>query len=192
LLGCCLLVLFGPANNPNVHLADPQVTFSQYPFGLFFFSSLALAHFLDSLAESSTASREAKRVACGAVGGIIGGLSNAFAKSAVSGSRAQNFLGYLIVVGLAAACALLQIVFLNRALARFHAFRIVPIYQTVLLIAATMSGAIAFDEFQGFSLFAWIMFCAGVAVACVGVAVLASSPSLGSDSVADKDVEDTS
>ena len=200
LAGSMVLVTFGPREkslSEEVHQSlrlsnDPQIQFSQWRFFVYFFSSLIVAVFLDYLSDSQTAGRETKRIACGAVGGIVGGLSNCFAKSAVSSPASVNIYAYGFVVCLAISCAVLQLVALNRALARFNAFRIIPIYQTTLLIAATFSGGLAFNEFEGFGVVRWMAFATGIFLAILGMAILSSSPSLASDSLAEKDLDDIS
>ena len=143
LMGSAALVFFGPRRDPAA--VDPQTVFSQWSFATFFFLSLAGALSLDGLSDSQSASKDARRMACGAVGGVVGGLSNVFSKSAVV-SGVPSSPAQFIVLALAALCALLQLMALNRALARFPPFVIVPVYQVSLLLAATASGIITFDQ----------------------------------------------
>ena len=121
------------------------------------------------------------RIAAGATGGLVGGLSNLFAKAAVdfnSGNQipeeANDYGSFILVVVIAIGLALSQLMFLNNALASFPAVQIVPIYQTTLIVAATISGGIAFNEFDEFPLFQYFGFSCGVMVSILGVAFLTS------------------
>ena len=168
LVGCVTLVAFGPRREPVP--VDPLTVFSQYSFAVLFFASLLGALALDGVADFNSVSKDLRRLCLGSVGGIVGGLSNVFAKSAVVSGGAHNRTETIILV-LAGLCSLLQLLALNRALARYPPFAIVPVYQVSLLIAATVSGIISFDydEFMEFSWFQLAGFVGGVALCVAGI-----------------------
>ena len=128
------------------------------------------------LSSAKTENKLFRRIAAGGTGAMVGGLSNVFAKSAVefySGnqveSEAEDYVTFIVIIGIAVSLALGQLMLLNSALANFSAVQVIPIYQTILCIAATISGGIAFDEFRDMQVLQGLGFLVGVMVAAFGV-----------------------
>lgn len=170
LLGMAVVVAMGPQNRGE-----------KSSFGSLGRSSfiLVIISYCGSLAWMNLARTENKmlqRIFAGSSSAIVGGLSNVFAKSAVefySGnqvlSERDDFTTFSLVAAIALGLAISQLMLLNHALAQYSAVQIIPIYQTCLCIAATMSGGIAFDEFRDLTLFQLFFFAFGVGLAVFGV-----------------------
>jgi hypothetical protein len=179
LLGTVIIVWLGPENRGQ---KNTFWLFLNPKFGLLVLIYSGIGALLESASRSQN--KLYRRISSGATGGIVGGLSNVFAKSAAdfySGNHVideqHDFGTFALVVIIALGLAISQLMFLNSALANYAAVQVVPIYQTTLIIFATISGGVAFDEFGGFSLLQYVGFSFGVCISVIGVAVLASSSS---------------
>lgn len=189
LLGMSLVVWFGPGDS----VSKPSPT---GPFALFaqprfqalgaLYCSISLG--LEGAKTKPELSKSTRRVAASAVGGVVGGLSNVFAKSAVefySGKRTggdQDYVSFCLVAGIALLLAGTQIALFNQALANFPVAHVVPVYMTSLMLSSTISGGVAFDEFRGFSLARSLGFTCAMLVCVAGVGFLSTSSSSSSSS----------
>ena len=216
LMGCVVVVLAGPGGEsppPPPSQTQPQPFQSGRPasllqavfgpsFFVFFLTSVGLVFALESYAERSDANAVLARAAASASGGVLGGLTNVFAKAAVdslgalslsssdaeglgkpppttsSGMARLTLVPLLAVAMLASSLGTLQIVSLNRSLARFSALGVIPIYQVSLLLSASLSGGVAFGELYGLGFLRLVAFFLGMVLSCLGVSVLASSPQM--------------
>jgi len=180
LLGTVVIVALGPANREQKNTFWLLLKPSFVLLVTLYFSIGAL---LETVKHQS---RRLRRIAAGALGGLVGGLSNVFAKAAIDFHAGNHVdvekndqFNFLIVASIAFALAASQLMFLNQALAAYSAMHIVPVYQTTLIIAATVSGGVAFEEFADFSTLRYIGFGSGVCLSIFGVILLVSASSSG-------------
>ena len=118
-----------------------------------------------------------------AIGGLCGGWTGVLVKSLVSvladsmasgsGANWATVWPWLLLAALAASLAC-QLSFLNSALARHEANRVVPIYQCTLVLANIAAGVATWGELLGGGSGAGALaaFFLGCATACAGVVVL--------------------
>jgi len=170
LVGMAIVVAMGPQSHGR------KASFYMLVRPTFVFVVLSYAAIIGWLHSAKSEDKSFRRIAAGAIGAMVGGLSNVFAKSAVefySGnqvkSESNDYITFYMIIVIALGLALSQLMLLNSALANFTAVQVIPIYQTTLCIAATVSGGIAFDEFRDMTLVQGICFVAGVMISALGV-----------------------
>ena len=69
--------------------------------------------------------------------------------------------------------AVSQIYWINMGLARYDALLQVPVFFVVWTMFDVIGGGIYYDEFSGFKTHQFILFCGGITIIFIGVAVLA-------------------
>ncbi|KAH9254731.1 hypothetical protein BASA81_007282 [Batrachochytrium salamandrivorans] len=203
LLGMSLVVWFGPGeglSKPAVG-TGPFVIFTLPRFQVLGVLYCGVSLGLESAKINMGLNKSTRRVAASAVGGVVGGLSNVFAKSAVefySSKRTretvggeQDYVSFCLVAAIALLLAGTQIALFNQALASFPVAHVVPVYMTSLMLSSTLSGGVAFDEFRDFSLARCLGFTCAMLVCVMGVAFLSfsSSSSLSPSSLSPGDEE---
>lgn len=160
-------------------LQEPAYFSSKFMF--FLVCIIVLSIYLLRLIDSKRMS-ERKLIASGCLPGLLGGLSTVFAKGAVDGLSKKLTIELFLFLGLAASAAATQLIFLNRALERYQAIKVIPIYQITLLVSASMSGGLAFQEFKEYTILTWIVYCIGVTFSVCGVFLLSASQANQQDS----------
>ena len=193
LAGCVIVVWAGPSGE-EAHGGVQDALFGRRFFA-FFVASTAFALALDWAGESPRVAPALARVAWSAVGGVVGGLTNVFAKGAVDATKTRSvaatvgvgvgasaaaspLLLWTSAAALASALGAIQLAYLNRGLAKFSALAVIPVYQVTLLSFSTLSGGVAFGELDGMGPARAAAFVLGIALSCAGVALLAGSPLL--------------
>eukprot|EP00698_Gefionella_okellyi_P003137 TRINITY_DN12931_c0_g1_i1.p1 TRINITY_DN12931_c0_g1~~TRINITY_DN12931_c0_g1_i1.p1 ORF type:complete len:474 (-),score=99.18 TRINITY_DN12931_c0_g1_i1:235-1656(-) len=113
-------------------------------------------------------------------GGLIGSITVLFAKATSELVRVTLFendnqlvygLSYAII-GAFLFCAISQLFFLNRSLARYDATYIIPVYYGTWVAFSITGGQLYYQEFEGFTVAQWIMYFLGVALVLLGVVLL--------------------
>lgn len=181
MMGMALVIWFGPSpqQQQTQQKTTPFALLAKPTFELLVAVYLTMCATMETAKSNLTLSRFWRRIAAGAVGGVVGGLSNVFAKSAIEYySQQQQSMAYFqfyLVVCIALLLAGAQIALFNQALASFPVITVVPVYMTSLMIFSTVSGGVAFDEFKNFGVLRSLAFCSGMLTCVCGVAFLSSS-----------------
>ena len=100
----------------------------------------------------------------------------------------RHFPPYLALLGLLFT-APLQLYLLDTALTGSAVKYAVPVYQALLILLTTAAGGVFFGEFEMMTGQQQLAFCAGVATAAVGLAVLSASGGEAADEVAPHEPE---
>ena len=95
----------------------------------------------------------------------------------------RHFPPYLALLGLLFT-APLQLYLLDTALTGSSVSYAVPVYQALLILLTTAAGGVFFGEFETMTRPQLLSFCAGVATAALGLAVLSASGGQAADEVA--------
>ena len=69
-----------------------------------------------------------------------------------------------------------QLRFLNSGLAKHESIKIVPIYQTTIVVSGVLSGLIVWDEISVQTASSFVWFLVGLSLSCAGVLVLSFKP----------------
>lgn len=120
-----------------------------------------------------------KVFAYGMLAGAMGGQSVVFAKATVEiikaamvGAASMLSAAPWLVGGLTAALLVTQLRVLNAGLAEFPALTMIPVYQSVWILASTLSGLIYFAEWGGLTGVQQGCFVFGTALTLAGIGVL--------------------
>ncbi|KAA0162366.1 hypothetical protein FNF27_08075 [Cafeteria roenbergensis] len=120
-----------------------------------------------------------KVFAYGMLAGAMGGQSVVFAKATVEiikaamvGAASMLSAAPWLVGGLTALLLLTQLRVLNAGLAEFPALTMIPVYQSVWILASTLSGLIYFAEWGGLTGVQQGCFVFGTALTLAGIGVL--------------------
>jgi drug/metabolite transporter (DMT)-like permease len=118
---------------------------------------------------------QCKKFAWGSISGSIGGLF-VFTKCALSfldqGSEPWGHWECYVIILTAIGCALGGVVLLNEGLRRYDAVFITPVYQGLIIVVGSLSGAAFFDELRGFSTWGYVTFLGALAAIAVGLYVV--------------------
>ncbi|KAI9164513.1 hypothetical protein H9P43_008372 [Blastocladiella emersonii ATCC 22665] len=132
-----------------------------------------------TLTEDSVAMRVLLPFSYASMGGVLGGLTVMFAKSAAElismTTQGQNQFDNIATYGILAGILVTgvgQVYYINQGLSRYDALLQVPCFYVVYTLASIVSGGVYFNEFATFSSFQFIMFIVGVSLTFVGVAFL--------------------
>eukprot|EP00457_Paulinella_chromatophora_P008858 gb/GEZN01008907.1/.p1 GENE.gb/GEZN01008907.1/~~gb/GEZN01008907.1/.p1 ORF type:complete len:407 (-),score=46.41 gb/GEZN01008907.1/:2-1222(-) len=118
------------------------------------------------------------RVACGCIGGVLGGnfflvkcTTLLFELSVYDHSIWLDWRSYAIFAA-TIFCSLGGFILLNSALRQYPAVDIVPLYQCAIMIAGSSSALAFFQDWAGFKLWQCIVFPIGLALTMIGIPVL--------------------
>lgn len=100
----------------------------------------------------------------------------------------RHFPPYLALLGLLFT-APLQLYLLDTALTGSAVSYAVPVYQALLILLTTAAGGVFFGEFETMTRQQLLAFCAGVATAALGLAVLSASGGQAADEIAPQEPE---
>ena len=214
LLGVTLVSVFGPAASHPVTEQEVMDDFQKPGFGLFAGASLltvtlwvialvlpevrarcsrTITAVLPPQAERASALVATALSAYSAA--VCGALCQLFVKvvAVTLHEAGGNFAGphspcralppYLALLGLV-CCAPLQLYLLDTALTGSAVSYAVPVYQALLIVLTTAAGGVFFGEFETMGREQRLAFCAGVATAALGLAVLSASGGQAADEVA--------
>jgi len=214
ILGVTLVSVFGPASSHGVTEQEIMSDFQKPGFGLFAGTSLltvslwvialvlpdvrarcsrTITVVLPPQAERAsalvaTALSAYSAAVCGAlcqlfVKVVAVTLHEAGGDFAGPHSPWRHFPPYLALLGLLFT-APLQLYLLDTALTGSSVSYAVPVYQALLILLTTAAGGVFFGEFETMTRPQLLSFCAGVATAALGLAVLSASGGQAADEVA--------
>jgi uncharacterized membrane protein len=121
------------------------------------------------------------RLALTFISPLIGGLCNGFAtwgakavttalgRDSSTALSQPQFYGFVV---LAIVSVLMQVHFLNRGLAAAPALRIVPIFQSTVVLSNALGGIAFFHDLRTASAGNIVLFCFGAIVLCIGILTL--------------------
>ncbi|KAI8811725.1 hypothetical protein BJ742DRAFT_674422 [Cladochytrium replicatum] len=116
------------------------------------------------------------------LGGLMATITVLFAKSTIhllsttivgGDNQYDNILAYVITM-VTVITAVSQVYWINMGLQRYDALLQVPVFYVVWTLFDVIGGGIYFDEFKDFTTVKYILFCSGVAIIFMGVAILAT------------------
>ena len=191
--GTAVAIIFANHADPELTLADIVTAFGS-PRALAYTAvamtaATAVAVLLRACARTpasalSRAAYAGDAAGRAALGGLFAGWTGVLVKALTSTLMASLAAGsaanwrtawpWLFLAGLAASLSL-QLAYLNSALARHAASRVVPVYQVTLVFANIVAGVVYWDELigNGGGATTSAVFFTGVAIALAGVVVLA-------------------
>merc|ERR1740117_425618 len=219
ILGVTLVSVFGPASSHGVTEQEIMNDFQKPGFGLFAGTSLlTVTLWVIALALPDARARcsrmitaalppQAERISalvatalsaysaavCGAlcqlfVKVVAVTLHEAGGDFAGPHSPWRHFPPYLALLGLLFT-APLQLYLLDTALTGSAVSYTVPVYQALLILLTTAAGGVFFGEFETMTGQQLLSFCAGVATAALGLAVLSASGGQAADEVVPEEPE---
>ncbi|KAI8811268.1 hypothetical protein BJ742DRAFT_674804 [Cladochytrium replicatum] len=116
------------------------------------------------------------------LGGLMATITVLFAKSTIhllsttivgGNNQYDNILAYVITL-VTIITAVSQVYWINMGLQRYDALLQVPVFYVVWTLFDVVGGGIYFDEFKDFTTVKYILFCSGVSIIFMGVAILAT------------------
>lgn len=115
-----------------------------------------------------------------ALGGLMATITVLFAKSSVhlldltivEGNNQFKSIESFLIAGVTVLTALNQIYWINMGLQRYDALLQIPVFYVVWTLFDVIGGGVYFDEFAHFSDLQMAMFCGGVFIIFIGVAIL--------------------
>ncbi|KAI8893549.1 magnesium transporter NIPA-domain-containing protein [Globomyces pollinis-pini] len=114
------------------------------------------------------------------LGGLMGTLTVLFAKATIhlitetmaGQNQFKDFSAFFFTI-ITLTTAVSQVYWINMGLARYDALLQIPVFYVVWTLFDIIGGGIYYDEFKGYSLKKFILFCFGIMIIFSGVIVLA-------------------
>jgi hypothetical protein len=131
-----------------------------------------------------------------ALGGMMASYTVLFAKSLINllvtsifegDNQFTSFIAWVILI-VTVVTAVSQVYWINMGLKKYDAMLQVPVFFTIWVLLDIVGGGIYYDEFRGFTVEKYVLFCVGVLTVFFGVALLAKRLAL----LAKEDVGDSS
>ncbi|KAF9354783.1 NIPA-like protein 3 [Mortierella sp. NVP85] len=130
-----------------------------------------------------------------ALGGMMASYTVLFAKSLINllvtsifegDNQFTSFIAWVILI-VTVVTAVSQVYWINMGLKKYDALLQVPVFFTIWVLLDIVGGGIYYDEFRGFTVKKYVLFCVGVLTVFFGVALLAKRLAL----LAKEDVGDS-
>eukprot|EP00512_Aurantiochytrium_limacinum_P001141 CAMPEP_0171489180 /NCGR_PEP_ID=MMETSP0958-20121227/2613_1 /TAXON_ID=87120 /ORGANISM="Aurantiochytrium limacinum, Strain ATCCMYA-1381" /LENGTH=712 /DNA_ID=CAMNT_0012022363 /DNA_START=120 /DNA_END=2258 /DNA_ORIENTATION=- len=194
-LGCIISVAFASHENEIYTIEELLGLYATLRFVIYAVTIVALlvgglifVHFIESVVRKhGTRSRKYRklfryhRFSYAFLSGVAGAQSVLFAKT-LDGLLVASFTGhsriflahfgsYLVIVAMFSSM-ILQVYWLNCALARFDALYVVPVFQAQWIVFGVVGGGVFYGEFSGFSFGQAVAFLSGVIMTVLGVYIL--------------------
>eukprot|EP01084_Bolivina_argentea_P219527 372309_1 len=190
--GSTIAVIFGPkSEGPDPTIDELIDNWTQLPFVIFFsiLTGIAIIDFIGVKYYEmlNFNSKEQTKIIYGrhylmisyvSLAAYFGSINVLFMKSIVviiatfTMDYFTDWFFYMVIIGIVVVNLSLEF-FRQRGLAYFGALFVVPIYQVLLILGASLMGAIYFNEFASLKLYELILFCVAIILTLIGVAILA-------------------